>query len=40
MTDLKLLLMHSNSTTYLTVSKEMRKSKKNDSYRIEMLGII
>ena len=39
MTDVKLLLLHGNSRNNLTVCKQMRKSKKNDLYWIEMLEI-
>ena len=37
MTDVKFLLLHSNSCNNLTVCKQMRKSKENDSYWIEIL---
>ena len=37
---LKLLLLHSNSGNHITVSKQMRKSKWNDLYWIEILEII
>ena len=40
MTDVKLLLSHSNSRNHLNVCKQMRKSKWNDSYEIEILEII
>ena len=40
MTDVKLLLLHSNSRNQLTVCKQMRKSKWNDSYWIEIPEII
>ena len=40
MTDVKLLLLHNNSRNHLTVGKQMRKSKWNDSYWIEILEII
>ena len=40
MPDVKLLQLHSNSRNYLTIRKQMRKSKWNDSYWIEILEII
>ena len=40
MTDVKLLPLHSNSRNHLTLCKQMRKSKWNDSYWIEILEII
>ena len=40
MTDVRFLLLHRNSRSNLAVSKQMRKSKKNDFYWIEMLEII
>ena len=40
MTDVKLLLLYRNSRNHLTVCEQMRKSKWNDSYRIEILQII
>ena len=32
MTNVRLLLLHSNSRNHLTVCKQMIKNKKNDSY--------
>ena len=37
MTDVKLLLLHSNSGNHSTVCKQMRKSKKNDLYNKKYL---
>ena len=40
MTDVKFLLLHSNSRNNLTVWKQMKISKLNDLYWIEMLEIL
>ena len=40
MTNVKSLPLHSNSRNYLTVCKQIRKSKWNDSYWVEIFEII
>ena len=40
MTDVNLLLLHSNTQNHLTVCKQMIKSKLNDSYLMKILEII
>ena len=40
MTDVKLLLLYSNSRNHLTVCKQMTKSKWNDLYRIDIVAVI
>ena len=40
MTEVKLLLLHRNSRNHLTVCKQTKLSKKNDSYLIEIFEII
>ena len=40
MTDVELLLLHGNPRNNFTVCKQMRKSKEDDLYWIEMLKIL